>query len=121
MPAFRRTFLWGDIQQRGTTARKYCCAMLEKRQVTMECAASTVDPQSRDTGRVGWFCAGCCGFSTPYAVWRTCRKAISNGGRLRSRLFEIDYSGGRWKTGTKRSEEHTSELQSPVHLVCRLL
>src|SRR5690348_18094926 len=23
--------------------------------------------------------------------------------------------------GTKRSEEHTSELQSPVHLVCRLL
>src|SRR5438876_2930378 len=24
-------------------------------------------------------------------------------------------------TGQKRSEEHTSELQSPVHLVCRLL
>src|SRR5438876_5327502 len=24
-------------------------------------------------------------------------------------------------TGTGRSEEHTSELQSPVHLVCRLL
>src|SRR5438876_8108228 len=24
-------------------------------------------------------------------------------------------------TGVKRSEEHTSELQSPVHLVCRLL
>src|SRR5579863_4455843 len=23
--------------------------------------------------------------------------------------------------GTRRSEEHTSELQSPVHLVCRLL
>src|SRR5690348_18089138 len=23
--------------------------------------------------------------------------------------------------GAKRSEEHTSELQSPVHLVCRLL
>src|SRR5438876_4943068 len=26
----------------------------------------------------------------------------------------------RW-TRSKRSEEHTSELQSPVHLVCRLL
>src|SRR5438876_7145596 len=26
----------------------------------------------------------------------------------------------RW-SGKKRSEEHTSELQSPVHLVCRLL
>src|SRR5690348_17926654 len=25
------------------------------------------------------------------------------------------------KTCRKRSEEHTSELQSPVHLVCRLL
>src|SRR4051794_41505034 len=25
------------------------------------------------------------------------------------------------ETGTSRSEEHTSELQSPVHLVCRLL
>src|SRR5579863_10744305 len=24
-------------------------------------------------------------------------------------------------TGVSRSEEHTSELQSPVHLVCRLL
>src|SRR5438876_5886468 len=28
---------------------------------------------------------------------------------------------GRRLTGIWRSEEHTSELQSPVHLVCRLL
>src|SRR5258708_8683638 len=27
----------------------------------------------------------------------------------------------RWPIGTIRSEEHTSELQSPDHLVCRLL
>src|SRR5258708_11456765 len=26
-----------------------------------------------------------------------------------------------WITGTYRSEEHTSELQSPDHLACRLL
>src|SRR5690348_3876841 len=26
-----------------------------------------------------------------------------------------------WPRGSGRSEEHTSELQSPVHLVCRLL
>src|SRR5690348_18112914 len=26
-----------------------------------------------------------------------------------------------WKASATRSEEHTSELQSPVHLVCRLL
>src|SRR6266581_7817539 len=28
---------------------------------------------------------------------------------------------GSWCPGRLRSEEHTSELQSPVHLVCRLL
>src|SRR6266487_5216416 len=26
-----------------------------------------------------------------------------------------------WSVRSRRSEEHTSELQSPVHLVCRLL
>src|SRR5947208_4568968 len=26
-----------------------------------------------------------------------------------------------WRASAKRSEEHTSELQSPDHLVCRLL
>src|SRR5690348_17989530 len=30
-------------------------------------------------------------------------------------------SSDRISTGFSRSEEHTSELQSPVHLVCRLL
>src|SRR5438876_1778373 len=29
--------------------------------------------------------------------------------------------GVEWLYGHARSEEHTSELQSPVHLVCRLL
>src|SRR5258708_14604356 len=32
--------------------------------------------------------------------------------------FEIDLE---WAQGKLRSEEHTSELQSPDHLVCRLL
>src|SRR5437763_11829443 len=27
----------------------------------------------------------------------------------------------RWASGSPRSEEHTSELQSPMYLVCRLL
>src|SRR4051794_19646467 len=36
--------------------------------------------------------------------------------------FAKDYAFGVDVTPTpKRSEEHTSELQSPVHLVCRLL
>src|SRR5690348_11227066 len=33
----------------------------------------------------------------------------------------IEMSGGEDRSHHRRSEEHTSELQSPVHLVCRLL
>src|SRR6266487_6669704 len=32
-----------------------------------------------------------------------------------------DQPQGARRAGQRRSEEHTSELQSPVHLVCRLL
>src|SRR5690348_18099975 len=39
-------------------------------------------------------------------------------GALSLRLRNLCSRAGR---GTARSEEHTSELQSPVHLVCRLL
>src|SRR5438876_11709091 len=39
-------------------------------------------------------------------------------GRFRERRREI---GGPFGSEFARSEEHTSELQSPVHLVCRLL
>src|SRR5690348_17691669 len=35
--------------------------------------------------------------------------------------FRRRVSGGRESPDSARSEEHTSELQSPVHLVCRLL
>src|SRR5258708_31002253 len=35
--------------------------------------------------------------------------------------FRIAYVGGVYGAGDLRSEEHTSELQSPDHLVCRLL
>src|SRR5690348_17926056 len=33
----------------------------------------------------------------------------------------ISTASGEMKISQSRSEEHTSELQSPVHLVCRLL
>src|SRR5690348_17658762 len=36
-------------------------------------------------------------------------------------LQELKANPKRSAIGTIRSEEHTSELQSPVHLVCRLL
>src|SRR5438876_4378913 len=35
--------------------------------------------------------------------------------------YEINVSFGLMRCVRRRSEEHTSELQSPVHLVCRLL
>src|SRR5690348_5221553 len=36
-------------------------------------------------------------------------------------LVKLAADGSIWVTALSRSEEHTSELQSPVHLVCRLL
>src|SRR5207244_12619431 len=35
--------------------------------------------------------------------------------------YDRDFHGGNFATPHPRSEEHTSELQSPDHLVCRLL
>src|SRR5438552_12495810 len=43
------------------------------------------------------------------------------GGVSRSRGPHETPPGGRVEHRTRRSEEHTSELQSPDHLVCRLL
>src|SRR5258708_10763506 len=40
--------------------------------------------------------------------------------RTRTRLISL-YCGAVDKNDRSRSEEHTSELQSPDHLVCRLL
>src|SRR5947208_12467300 len=49
---------------------------------------------------------------------RDCRSSIAN----RERLFGRSSLWIRHNfTTTSRSEEHTSELQSPDHLVCRLL
>src|SRR2546422_6844409 len=46
---------------------------------------------------------------------RKCR-ASRGSGRATRRCFSVHKQGIRW-----RSEEHTSELQSRLHLVCRLL
>src|SRR5256885_9480455 len=49
----------------------------------------------------------------PPAVWKA---SVGTG------FSSVAVSGGRLFTlGNKRSEEHTSELQSPCNLVCRLL
>src|SRR5256885_5446207 len=41
--------------------------------------------------------------------------------RRRRRSRSRRSSGSRCRTAARRSEEHTSELQSPCNLVCRLL
>src|SRR2546422_6290676 len=56
--------------------------------------------------------------------WRIKGQRISNVAlrEFIARNYECD-SQGRWffQNGPQRSEEHTSELQSRLHLVCRLL
>src|SRR5258708_19144953 len=55
----------------------------------------------------------------PYTTrFRSARPALRQHGADARRLGRADRSGPR---RTERSEEHTSELQSPDHLVCRLL
>src|SRR5690348_18137987 len=46
------------------------------------------------------------------------KRAVTRSRRFGCRLFFTQNSK---VGGAARSEEHTSELQSPVHLVCRLL
>src|ERR1039457_4731494 len=53
-----------------------------------------------------------CTWCWPMATWR--RHALENDGRAKS-------SGSPYTRRSSRSEEHTSELQSPCNLVCRLL
>src|SRR5258708_26495104 len=54
-------------------------------------------------------------FRSPGARWRTID------GRGDASLASAPFSKRLASAFTRRSEEHTSELQSPDHLVCRLL
>src|SRR5687768_18319978 len=49
------------------------------------------------------------------------RIRILAGDRVRLEISPYDVTRGRINYRHKRSEEHTSELQSRLHLVCRLL
>src|SRR5205809_3492795 len=52
-------------------------------------------------------------------IWPTPRRRRTPGGARRPPCGHRDASC--WSTPPRRSEEHTSELQSRLHLVCRLL
>src|SRR5258708_23731326 len=57
----------------------------------------------------------------PYTTLFRSQLSLINKG-ARSALTSRDQAGGSTTVGlSSRSEEHTSELQSPDHLVCRLL
>src|SRR5437763_8335317 len=49
-------------------------------------------------------------------VWLECNGEIYNAAEIRARYPDYPY-----RSKSDRSEEHTSELQSPMYLVCRLL
>src|SRR5690348_18209111 len=58
----------------------------------------------------------------PYTtLFRSRVEVDSPGGRRRVPGIHTRELHGRRQRDLDRSEEHTSELQSPVHLVCRLL
>src|SRR5258708_30440695 len=59
--------------------------------------------------------------STPYVtggrlLWETPLEGLRIGGSLQALRLDLNVH-----SNANRSEEHTSELQSPDHLVCRLL
>src|SRR3990172_8982649 len=63
----------------------------------------------------------------PFPIYRHPRSSIPTGGaelagpQLGSRRAELPHKGIIEASPGLRSEEHTSELQSRLHLVCRLL
>src|SRR2546426_5323414 len=59
-------------------------------------------------------------FRSPTNLCRVARLAQTHGRKQRSYQDQKDSKTGNGM-GTTRSEEHTSELQSPCNLVCRLL
>src|SRR5258708_27060545 len=54
-------------------------------------------------------------------VLATIRRSASSCARLRMIRSPVRGCSSRNRSNARRSEEHTSELQSPDHLVCRLL
>src|SRR5438876_7564800 len=83
---------------------------------------STLFPYTTLFRSPGWSDAPneCCGNWAPdgrYFVFQAIRDETSN-------VWAMNEHGGLFRSTRQqpiRSEEHTSELQSPVHLVCRLL
>src|SRR2546422_6352051 len=66
-------------------------------------------------------CRGCLSRKKRPAAWASTSARRWNSTSRAPRCPAGLPASGRWSGGTCRSEEHTSELQSRLHLVCRLL
>src|SRR2546429_6502924 len=78
---------------------------------------------SQDSGLFGGGGGMICAIGSPFRVTRIgrpVRLTLASSARQVALNFEIDTSSST-ATSYHRSEEHTSELQSRLHLVCRLL
>src|SRR5256885_12886695 len=66
-----------------------------------------------------------CSTGSPPVVSKTRLRHDGEGSTRQQRTSrssaKVGTSAGKDQRGTRRSEEHTSELQSPCNLVCRLL
>src|SRR5438309_6283936 len=73
--------------------------------------------------RRGLFRTLWCGAKRTSWCWRSTRsRRASRKRKLTAWRYKCDEQQSRFRpTSPKRSEEHTSELQSQFHLVCRLL
>src|SRR5690554_7175185 len=60
-------------------------------------------------------------FRSAGRCWSTIRSFIGLPSRMGCTALRIPVSSTRYTPSCSRSEEHTSELQSRPHLVCRLL
>src|SRR5690348_17688294 len=80
---------------------------------------TTLFRSARPAGAVEIFLA--VGVRTRRGAWPVFRAAPGFAGRARALFAAVQAGRDPARHRFRRSEEHTSELQSPVHLVCRLL
>src|SRR5258708_24072121 len=82
-------------------------------------ALCPLPPRSRDvSARRG---AACCAPKKTTPATADCLSVTSHESQVTSHQSLIARNFSQLKEKLRRSEEHTSELQSPDHLVCRLL
>src|SRR5438876_3579570 len=104
-------YVAGELRRGKSLAKAMVCARLRG-----------VRPYPLGLAGLMTFAALLCGCTTLQEYVHNGFKVGPNYGRPPAPVVQnwIDAADPRVRTASDRSEEHTSELQSPVHLVCRL-